>query len=58
VIVDVGAATVVMTDSAPAGETHSAPAGERRAWIAGVVRPNGSQRAALAAAIEAEAHAK
>ena len=58
VIVDVGAATVVMTDAAPAGGTFSVPAGERRAWIAGVVRPNSSQRAALAAAVEAEAHDK
>lgn len=58
VVVDVGAATIVMTDAAPAGAVHSEPAGERRAWIAGVEAPNASQRAALAAAIEAEAHAK
>lgn len=58
VVVDVGAATVVMTDAAPAGATYSEPAGERRAWIAGVESPNASHRAALAAAIEAEAHAK
>jgi hypothetical protein len=58
VVVDVGAATVVMTDAAPAGDTHSVPAGERRAWIAGVVTPNASQRAAIEAAIEAESHAK
>jgi hypothetical protein len=58
VVVDVGAATVVMTDAAPAGETFSEPAGERRAWIAGVAAPSASQRAALAAAIEAEAHAQ
>jgi hypothetical protein len=58
VIVDVGAATVVMTDAAPAGETYSQPAGERLAWIAGVAAPNPSQRAALAAAIQAEARAQ
>ena len=58
VIVDVGAATVVMTDAAPTGDTHSAPAGERRAWIAGVAKPNAFQRAALAAAIEADARAQ
>ena len=58
VFAEMGAATVVMTDAAPAGETHSEAAGERRAWIAGVVAPSASQRAAIAAAIAAEAHAQ
>lgn len=58
VFAQVGTATVVMTDAAPAGATHSEAAGERRAWIAGVAAPNGAQRAAIAAAIEAEARAQ
>jgi hypothetical protein len=58
VIAEVGTATVVMTDAAPAGATHSEAAGERRAWIAGVVTPDAAQRAAIAAAIEAEARAQ
>ena len=58
VFAQVGTATVVMTDAAPAGETHSEAAGERRAWIAGVAAPNAAQRAAIAAAIEAEARAQ
>jgi hypothetical protein len=58
VFAEVGAATVVMTDAAPAGDTHSEASGERRAWIAGVVAPSASQRAAIAAAIAAEAHAQ
>jgi hypothetical protein len=58
VVAEVGAATVVMTDVAPAGDTHSEAAGERRAWIAGVRAPNAAERAALAAAIEADAHAQ
>jgi hypothetical protein len=58
VVAEVGTATVVMTDAAPVGDTHSEAAGERRAWIAGVTAPNAAERAALAAAIEADAHAK
>ncbi len=58
VFAEVGSATVVMTDAAPAGATHSEAAGERRAWIAGVVTPTAAQRAAIAAAIEAEVRAQ
>ena len=55
VVAEVGTVTVVMTDAAPVGGTHSESAGERRAWIAGVAAPNAAERAALAAAIEADA---
>ncbi len=57
-VAEVGTVVVVMTDAAPAGDTHSQAAGERHAWIAGVSAPNPSERAALAAAIEADARAQ
>lgn len=58
VVAEVGAIAVVMTDAPPVGDTYSEAAGERRAWIAGVAAPNAAQRAALAAAIEADARAQ
>jgi len=58
VVAEVGTATVVMTDAAPVAGTHSESAGERRAWIAGVAAPNAAERAALGAAIEADARAQ
>ncbi len=58
VFAEVGSVFVVITGAAPAGDTHSEAAGERRAWIAGVSAPNAVERAALAAAIEADARAQ
>ena len=58
VVAEVGAIAVVMTDAPPVAGTYSEAAGERRAWIAGVGAPNAAQRAALAAAIEADARAQ
>jgi hypothetical protein len=55
VFADVGATTVVLCDAAPVGGVHSEPAGERRAWIAGVREPDSAQRAAIAAAVAADA---
>lgn len=54
-IVEVGPTVVVMTDAPPAAGVFSESAGELRAWIAGVDAPDPVQRAALAAAIRAEA---
>lgn len=57
-IVEVGPTVVVMTDAPPAAGVFSEPAGERRAWIAGVTKPDADQRAALDAAIRAEGAAQ
>jgi hypothetical protein len=58
VVAEVGPTVVVMTDAAPVEGTHAELAGERRAWIAGVDAPDAAQRAALAAAIRADAEAQ